>query len=504
VDVIVVGGGPVGLMAAALLDMAGVRVEVFERNDGPSGQSRGSTTHPRTLEVLTMLEAADGRRLSEVLVAQGRRTPRAHFASLPEQLDYRELDTPFPFVLMVAQWRTERALADLLRSRGVRVHYGVAVTEVTQSAEEVRVFADDAWHVARYLIGADGAHSLVRGAAEIDFPGAVPSSVGFVADVQLTEPVASPRHFWNHEFGTASLVPLTGLSARVFGFEAGDVGLTPEQVRRRRDEPLTFEELTAMLQAICGSDLGLHSPTWLSRSTNSARHATSYRSGRIFLVGDAAHVHLPAGGQGLNMGLQDAVNLSWKLAAEVHGWAPERLITGDASYDIERRPVAARLVADTQAQDALTCTFNEANAALRAMFGSFIAQGGEVARHLTRALSGLAVAYPGQEGAHPIIGTRAPDLSLSEGRTLMRTLHPARFTLLDLTPTGSLAPYGNSRVQVLAASRPADPQRAAWRDVQAVLVRPDGYVAHAAADATGLDDALAAWTERGQVPAPVR
>lgn len=486
VDVIVVGGGPVGLMTAALLDAAGVRVEVYERDREPSRESRATTMHPRTLEVLTMLEL-DGRRISDVLVAQGKQVPRAHFAMLPDKLDYRGLDTPFPFVLMVPQWQTEDVLAGYLRGRGVPVHRGAEVTGVVQSADEVWIDVGESRRAARYVVGADGAHSVVRKAAGIEFVGSTPTVIGFAADVSLTEPVAEPRYFWRHTAGHAAVVPLSGNRIRVFGTEAADTGLTAGQVRARSAEKLTLAELSTALTRICGTDFGVHSPTWMSRSSNSGRHATRYRDGRVLLVGDAAHVHLPAGGQGLNVGLQDAANLAWKLAAEVHGWAPDRLRAGDSGYDGERRPIAERLVANTMAQDALMHTFTPGGAALREMFSGLIARGGEVAAELAGWMSGLTHHYPRPDGAHLLAGTKAPDLALADG-TLLRALRPDRFLLLDFT--GDRPAVGTARVEVVAAQRPA-----AWDGVRAALIRPDGHVAHATETSAGLAEEIAAWTE---------
>ncbi|MBB4688573.1 FAD-dependent monooxygenase [Amycolatopsis jiangsuensis] len=502
-DVIVVGAGPVGMTIAALLDTAGVRVEVVERSSEPVRQSRGSTMHPRTLEVLTVLETGDGCRLSDVLVELGKPVTGTHYATLPDLLDYQDLDTPFPFVLLLAQWRTEQALAELLRAREVPVHYGAEVTEVVQSDDEVRVLAGGTWHSARYVVGADGAHSAVRKAAGIAFPGTTPNAVGFVGDVRLAHPPEHSLHLWDQERGSVSVIPLTDTATRVFGMRADDVGLTAAQARRRQAEPLTFAELADSVTGISGRDFGLRDASWLSRSSNSARHATTYRAGRVFLTGDAGHVHLPAGGQGFNVGIQDATNLAWKLAAEVAGRAPGLLITGEAAYDAERRPVAERLVADTQAQDALMHTFSPAGAALRSLFGSFIAQGGEVAQQLAGAVSGLAVAYPHPDGAHALVGTRAPDLPLTKG-SVLRALRPDRFLLLDLTADASLAKFGSPQVEVRTAALHDGPRRAAWDSVRAALIRPDGYVAYAASSPAGLADAVAAWLEPASQPDAVR
>jgi hypothetical protein len=322
----------------------------------------------------------------------------------------------------------------------------------------------------------------------------MPDEVGWVGDVDLADPVEYAQHHWNQELGHASVVPLGGSATRVYGTHAADTRLSVEQVRSRQAEPLTLEELSITLKGICGTDFGAHRPSWLARTSNTGRHAVTYRVGRTFLVGDAAHVHYPAGGQGFNVGLQDATSLAWKLAAEVHGWAPDRLITGAASYDAERRPIAETLVASTQAQDALMNTFSPAGAALRDLVSGFIARGGEVADELSGWLSGLAVTYPSPDAAHPLAGTRAPDLALDQG-SVLRALRPDRFLLLDFTPGAQLADYGSARVEVRPAIRSGGPGRAGWDEVGVALIRPDGYVAHAAPSIAGLADVIAAWTE---------
>lgn len=504
-EVLVIGGGPVGLMSAALLDAAGVRVAVYERNPGPSSVSKATTMHPRTLEVLSMLDLGDGRRVSDVLIGQGRKVPHTHFATLPSRVDYTGLDTPFPFVLMNPQWRTEHALADYLRTRSVPVHYGTEVKDVVQPEPgsqgpvvvTLAAGADDTDGTdrtegtdgtertvsARYVVGADGAHSMVRHAAGIGFPGNPPTTLNFVADVELTETVAEAEYFWRHDAGLVGVMPLPGGIHRVFGVEVGDVGLPADEVRRKQSEPFTLEELRGAMQRVCGTDFGLRAATSLARASNSSRFAEHYRVGRVLLVGDAAHVHLPAGGQGLNVGLQDATNMAWKLAAELAGWAPDHVISGAAAYEAERHLVARRLLDDTLAQDALMHTFSPAGKALREKFTGFIDRRGEVSEELSGWLSGLAVGYPQPDGSHPLVGTKAPDAVLA-GDGLVRTLRPDRFLLLDFGSGDAYAELGGARVEVRAGQR----HTGAWATVRAALIRPDGHVAYAV-DSAGADTA---------------
>lgn len=485
-SVAVAGAGPVGLFAAALLDASGVRVEVFERGTGPSEHSKAMTLHPRTLEVLDVLETAGGR-LSDVVSAEGRPSRYTHFATLPSPLDYADLPTPYPHVLMIPQARTERILAEHLRERGVPVHYGCAVTGFEQVDGGVRLEAGGV-REAGYLIGADGAHSLVRERAGIDFPGTAPTTTGFVGDLEMAEPPDGARHLWVADEGQASVLPLPGGVHRVFGTVAGDTGLTPEQVRARQAEPLSLEELRAKLRRIAGTDFGARQAHWLSRSTDATRHAAHYRAGRVLLAGDAAHVHLPAGGQGLNVGLQDAVNLCWKLTAEIRGWAPARLVSGAGSYEAERRPVARQLAENTQAQGALMKTFTAEVGALRGLVSDLIARRGDTADELTGWLSGIALSYPRDEGADPLVGTRAPDLDLC-GQGLFRALRTDRLLLADFTG-GTFADLGSSRVEV----REARPGPGRWAALAGALVRPDGYVADVAVPGEDLRGAVSRWT----------
>ncbi|MFG2526961.1 FAD-dependent monooxygenase [Streptomyces sp. NPDC048516] len=494
VEVTVAGGGPVGLLTAALLDAAGVTVEVLERRAGQSEPAKATTMHPRTLEVLALLRTEDGRRLSDVLVSLGRPVPKTHFAALPDLLDYAQLDTPYPFVLMVPQTTTERVLAAHLRRRGVAVQYGHDVTGFTQDADGVEVTVNGGVRSTGYLVGADGAHSLVRRHAGIDFPGTPPSMVGFVADVTLTDPPDGVVHYWDHRHGQLSFLPLPdgtyGLSDgtyRVFGTEAADTQLTSDQVRARQARSLTLDELRAILRRMTGSDHGLRDALWLSTANDTTRRAVTYRANRVFLAGDAAHVHLPAGGQGLNVGLQDAVNLTWKLAAEIHGWAPPVITSGAAGYESERASVAAGLAGNTLAQAALMTTFTPAGAALRDLMSALIAKGGDTADDLTAWLSGLGLSYAPPVPGHPLDGCRAPDLALSDG-TLHRRLAVDRFLLADFTPDAVFASLRSARVEVARALP--------WSGLSAALIRPDGYIARAwtSPDVDEVAAALSSWT----------
>ncbi|AHH95652.1 monooxygenase [Kutzneria viridogrisea] len=443
-EVVVAGGGPVGLMTAALLNAAGVSVLVLEKLDRPTTQSRATTLHPRSLEVFSALPG-----LAERLIELGRPVSGTHFAVLPDLLDLTGLDTRYPFTLLVPQVRTERLLAEHLATSGVVVLRGTEVTGLEQDAEGVRVLAGGQVHHGRYLVGADGAHSAVRKLAGIEFPGREPTMCGFLADVELAE--APPRtHQWRHDTGWLSAVRLTDGVHRLFGAEPGDTGLSPEQVRERQAEPLTEGELRAVLRRVVGTDFGLRAVHWTSRANDSTRHAATFRSGRVLLAGDAAHVHLPAGGQGLNVGLQDATNLAWKLAAELRGWAPEGLLD---SYDAERRPIAEKLAANTLAQSALMTTFTPAGGALRDLVSGLIADG-TLTSELAGWISGIAVRYPAPPGAHPLVGARWPEAI---------GLPVDRMTKVDFTPDHRLG------------WRPARP----WQGLAAAVIRPDGHVAQA-------------------------
>lgn len=486
VDVIVSGAGPVGLLTAALLDSAGVRVEVIERLTERNKNARATVLHPRTLEVLTTVRADDGRTLTDILLSYGRAVPRTHFGVLPQLLDYTELDTPYPHILQVTQATTEWVLATLVKARGIPVHYGQEVTGFEQDDSGVRVIAEGTVRTAGYLVAADGARSLVRQLAGIKFPGTAGNTVSYAADVHLDAAPPNATHVWDHKDGYVGVVPLFDGVHRIFGLLPADTGLTPEQVAARRSEPLTVEELRGILKRVAGTDYGLRDAVWTSSVGNSTRHADRYRANRVFVAGDAAHVHFPAGGQGVNVGMQDAVNLAWKLAAEVKGRATPLITDGAASYDRERRPVAESLAKNTQAQTALMTTFTPEGAALRDLMSTLLARP-DTNAHLAGMLSGLSVFYGTTDASHRLDGHRMPNLRLLDGDALLRRLRVDRFLLLDFTPAGELSALGSSAVEVA--------QVEPWRGLAAALVRPDGYIARAwsAADADRIRATLTDW-----------
>ncbi|WP_020661300.1 FAD-dependent monooxygenase [Amycolatopsis benzoatilytica] len=479
IEVAVIGAGPVGMAAAAFLHRAGVAVRVFEANPDRVRHSRATTVHPRTLEVLDALPAADGS-LAERMVAEGNPVPAAHFATLPNRLSYAGLDTSFPFVLMLPQSVTERLLAGYLAEQGVPVESGWRLAGLAQDEDGVTLLSEtgDARR-ARYVVGADGAHSAVRHSLGVGFPGTPASTMGFLADVRLSRPPARP-HNWDLERGSYSVVPLPGGVYRIFGHEPADVGLTPEEAARKQRDLPDEAGLRVLLDRLAGDDFGLTEVLWTSRAGDATRHADRYRVGRVFLAGDAAHVHLPAGGQGLNVGVQDAANLAWKLAAEAAGRAPRRLIDGPQSYDAERRPIAIRLAANTLAQAALMVTFTPGGKALRDLMSDLIGRDGDAAGELRGWLSGLDISYPGNGG---LAGQRVPNLPLADHRTLHRALHPDQLTLVTFGAAGSAVPAVRST--------------APWHDATAVLVRPDGYAAEAwTSPEPDIAAVLAEWTER--------
>ncbi|MFI7495535.1 FAD-dependent monooxygenase [Kocuria sp. M4R2S49] len=477
-EVVVVGGGPTGLMLAGELALAGVDVVVLERRAGQDlVGSRAGGLHARSIEVL------DQRGIAGRFLAEGTTAQVAGFAGVP--LDIGDFPTRHPYGLALWQNHIERLLAGWVRDLGVPVRYGHEVTGVAQDGTGADVELSDGRRLrALYLVGCDGGRSRIRRAAGIEFPGWDPTTSSLLAEVELAE---------EPEWGIHQ--DAVGKHAFRRPEDGGPAGVmvTEQHVGPGR-EP-TLRDLSEALIAVYGTDYGVHGPRWISRFTDTTRQAASYREGRVLLAGDAAHVHAPDGGQGLNTGVQDAVNLGWKLARVVAGTSPENLLD---SYHAERHPVAARVLRLTMAQVALrrpddrTRAVGETVAELLGM--------DEPRRRWAGMMSGLDIHYDLGAG-HPLLGRRMPDLDLrtAGGPTRVYSfLHEARPVLLDLGDGSGVdvGPWAE-RVQLVTAEYAGAWELPVLGTVPAptmVLVRPDGHVAWTGdGDRSGLEDALSTW-----------
>jgi len=475
--VVIAGGGPTGLMLAGELALAGVDVAIVERRATQElAGSRARGLHSRTIEVL------DQRGIADRFLSQGQVAQVAGFAWIP--LDISDFPTRHPYGLGLGQNHIERILAGWVDELRVPIYRGREVTGFAQDDTGVDVELSDGQSLrADYLVGCDGGRSVVRKAAGIEFAGWDPTTSNLIAEVELAE---------EPEWG----IRRDALGIRsFFRVEDGPVRvLVTEQHLGHTSEP-TLRDLSEALIAVWGSDYGVHSPTWISRFTDMARQATAYRAGRVLLAGDAAHVHYPVGGQGLNTGVQDAVNLGWKLAQVVSGTSPDGLLD---TYHAERHPVAARVLRNTMAQTALLRS-DERIDALRDTMSELLSMD-EPRKRFAAMMSGLDVHYDLGEG-HPLLGRRLPDLDLVIANGPLRLftlLHDARPVLLNLGEPGGFdsTPWAD-RVQVIDAKYFGAwelPALGAVTAPTAVLIRPDGYVAWVG-DLTqlGLADALTTW-----------
>jgi 3-(3-hydroxy-phenyl)propionate hydroxylase len=476
--VVIAGGGPTGLMLAGELALAGVDVAIVERRASQDlDGSRAGGLHSRTIEVLDQRGIAD-RFLSEGQVAQV-----AGFSWIP--LDISDFPSRHPYGLGLWQNHIERILAGWVGELPVTFYREREVRGFVQDDTGVDVeLADGKSLRTQYLVGCDGGRSLIRKAAGIDFPGWDPTTSSLIAEVELAEePEWGIRR---DDKGIRSLSKLEdGERVRVLVTER-HVGSTSEP---------TLHDLSEALVAGYGTDYGVHSPTWISRFTDTARQAAAYRDRRVLLAGDAAHVHFPVGGQGLNVGVQDAVNLGWKLAQVVNETSSESLLD---TYHAERHPVAARVLRNTMAQTALLRS-DERVDALRDIVSELLSMD-EPRKRLAAMMSGLDIHYELGEG-HPLLGRRMPDLDLvtADGpQEVYNLLHHARPVLLNLGQPGGLGitPWAN-RVQLIDAKYGGVWELPALGTVTAptaVLIRPDGHVAWVGDGTdTGLRDALTTW-----------
>ncbi|MCC2316577.1 FAD-dependent monooxygenase [Cellulomonas chengniuliangii] len=485
--VAIAGGGPTGLMLAAELALAGVDAVIVERRatqqvDG----SRAGGLHSRTLEAL------DQRGVVDRFLAAGQPMQIQGFAGIP--LDISDFPTRHPYGLALWQGHIERLLAEWVAELGVPVVRETEVTGFAQDDDSVDVRLSNGRSIrAQFLVGCDGGRSTVRRAAGIEFPGSDATTSWLIAEVDMTE---QPQIGMRREGGGIGPVD------RERGGGPYRVVLKEQHVGQA-GEP-TLQQVSEALVVAYGTDYGVNSPTWISRFTDATRQAASYRAGRVLLAGDAAHVHPPQGGQGLNTGVQDAVNLGWKLAQVVEKASPAALLD---SYHAERRPVAAQVLRHTMAQVALS-TPDDRHDALRGVLTDLLGLD-QARRRLAGSLSGLDIHYD-LDGTHPVVGRRMPDLDLDgpDGPThLFELLHDARPILLVLAePGGPVPPPSADRVRLVEARRQGGWELPVLGEVTAppaVLIRPDGHVAWAG-DPTdpALPRTIEAWFGVSSVSAP--
>jgi 2-polyprenyl-6-methoxyphenol hydroxylase-like FAD-dependent oxidoreductase len=487
--VVIAGGGPAGMMLAAELALAKIDVAVIERRpDHVLVGSRAGGFHSRTIEVL------DQRGVADRFLAEGQVAQAAMFATTV--LDMSDFPTRHPYSLGIWQNQIERIMAAWIAELPVRIYYGCEVTGFAQDDTGVDVrLSDDESLRARYLVGCDGGRSLIRKAAGIEFPGWDPTRSSLIAEVETAdEPELGIRRDDKGTHGIGRL-EYEVRDGKVVYMDGGPVRVVvTEQQLGSSSEP-TLRDLSKALIAVYGTDFGIHSPTWISRFTDMTRQAAAYRAGRVLLAGDSAHVHYPAGGQGLSLGVQDAVNLGWKLAQVVNGTSPETLLD---TYHDERHPVAARALQHTMAQT----TLQRVDARMKALVDvvSELASMDEPRKRLAGVVSGLDIHYDLGEG-HPLLGRRMPDLDLVSADGPLRVfelLHDARAVLLNLGEPGGfdITPWAD-RVQPIDAEHTGLwdlPVLGAVTAPTAVLIRPDGYVAWVGDGTdTGLLEALTTW-----------
>jgi 2-polyprenyl-6-methoxyphenol hydroxylase-like FAD-dependent oxidoreductase len=520
-DVIIVGAGAVGLWLAAELRLGDATVTVIEKRTSRSPRSRAHTLHARTLELFA------SRGLVGPWLDEGIEIPTTHYAMLSSRLDLTGLESDFPFVLFIPQVRTEELLEQHAIASGVRVLRGLEVREIADTAAAaagtaagtaaetdatgadtdaaglgVRVTAVDsagrpAEFSGQYLVGCDGRRSIVRTASGIGYTGTDDVLTSVLADVHLADDDVPPAVTTHSEGGSFYAVRIDSARYRLVALEHATMSTS-------RDVPLGFDEFRATIQRLTGRDFGMRDPSWLTRVGSATFQADRYRQGRTLLAGDAAHVHFPMGGQGLNLGLQDAMNLGWKLAAVLRSAAPPALLD---TYELERAPVGRDVIDDTLAQTALIAVPGREGQALRGMMTTMLAQNPALNSRLALSASGIGVTYPPVTAAHSLVGRRVPNLRLKDGSDVFELLQHGKFCLIGMPPS-AIAEILDSAAPGSAAAGPAAQgsptqgsqilnglsvapggfatDRQPWDQVGAALIRPDGHLAWAA-DRDGAD-----------------